>query len=296
MAVATSMLMRSLDAGINEAHVQYNTVRPMRSAVHNQWRASIEGQTALVMMHGRTKLTTNTCPTNGEWFERFMLGYHKRVGDESRPDLAISIEVMVALMERFDRLWMLAEEDRSKQEEVLFPALFSIAAYVGGLRSEEVPLMDLFSMIKHLAEGINHLKYPHVVMSLRGRFMNEIGKMEHLKPLATETESGLKVQVWFERMLVWYEQKGIVRGPVFCDERGNRVRAKHYEMEILTQLEWIQTSLDDLISLNVNVFEDMGVGRGFCRGSNGRAVSQEVSQTVIDLNNRWSMCERKARR
>jgi hypothetical protein len=77
MAVATSMLMRSLDARINEAHVQYTTVRPMRSAVHNQWQALIEGQTASVMMRGTTKLTTSTCPTNGEWFERFMLGYHK---------------------------------------------------------------------------------------------------------------------------------------------------------------------------------------------------------------------------
>ena len=211
------------------------------------------------------------------------------MGDESRPDLAISIEVMVALMERFDRLWMLAGEDRTKQEEVLFPALFSIVAYAGGLRGKEIPLMDLFSMIKHFAEGINHPKYLHVVMLLRGRFMNKIGEMEHLKPLATETESELKVRVWFERMLVWYEQKGIVRGPVFRDERGNWVRAKQYEVEILTQLEWIQTNLDDLISPNVNVFEDMGVGRGFCCGSNGRAVSQEVSQTVIDLNNRWSM-------
>jgi hypothetical protein len=62
-------------------------------------------------------------------------------------------------------------------------------------------------------------------------------------------------------------------------------------MEILTQLEWIQTNLDDLISPNVNVFEDMGVGQDFCSGLNGRAVSQEVSQTVIDLNNRWSVCE-----
>jgi len=97
-------------------------------------------------------------------------------------------------------------------------------------------------------------------MSLRGRFKNKIGKMEHLKPLAAETESGLKVRVWFELMLVWYEQKGIVRGPVFGDERGKRVRAKHYEMEILAQLEWIQMNLDSLISLNVNVFENMGVG------------------------------------
>jgi len=51
-----------------------------------------------------------------------------------------------------------------------------------------------------------------------------------------------------------------VRGPVFGDERGKRVRAKHYEMEILTQLEWIQMNLDSLISLKVNVFENMGVG------------------------------------
>jgi hypothetical protein len=53
--------------------------------------------------------------------------------------------------------------------------------------------MDLFSMIKNFAKGINHPKYPHVVMSLRGWFKNKIGEMEHLKPLATETESGLKV-------------------------------------------------------------------------------------------------------
>jgi len=48
-------------------------------------------------------------------------------------------------MERFKRLWILEDGDSKKQEkEVLFPALFVIAAYAGGLRGEEVPLMDLF--------------------------------------------------------------------------------------------------------------------------------------------------------
>ena len=96
------MMLRSLDAGKNKPCVQYDTLRPMQSAVANQWRASLDGQTALVMMRGTTKLITSTCPTNGEWFERFMLGYHKRVGDVNRPDLAISSEVMVALMVRFE--------------------------------------------------------------------------------------------------------------------------------------------------------------------------------------------------
>jgi hypothetical protein len=43
-----------------------------------------------------------------------MLGFHKRVGDVSCPDLAVSIEVMLALMERFDRLWILANGDSKK--------------------------------------------------------------------------------------------------------------------------------------------------------------------------------------
>jgi hypothetical protein len=292
MVVAATMMQRSLDAGKNDVHVQYDTVRQFWSAVHNQWRASDEGQAASVMMRGTTKLMTSTCPTNGEWFERFMLGFHKRVGGVSRPDLAVSIEVMLALMQRFDRLWILAEGDSKKQQEVLFPALLAVAAYAGGLRGEEVPLMDLFSMFKHFAEGMNHLKHPHVVMALRGRFKNEIGELEHLKPLVTKTRSGLDVGVWFQRMLTWYEQRGTTQGPVFLDERGNRCRTGYHEFAILTQFEWLQANVDDLISPNVNVFEDMGVGRGFRRGSNGQAVIQGVSQAWIDMNNRWSICER----
>jgi len=84
----------------------------------------------------------------------------------------------------------------------------------------------------------------------------------------------------------------ITRGPVFRDKRGNRSRAGYHELAILTQFEWLQANVDDLISPNVNVFEDMGVGRGFRRGSNGQAVIQGVSQPLIDMNNRWSICER----
>ena len=111
MLVASTMVLHLLDAGKNKPCVQYTTAHPMRGAVSNRWRASLGGQTVLVMMRGTTKLITSTCPTNGEWFERFMLGYHKRVGDVSRPDLAISIEVMVALlMDLFERLWTQSRE------------------------------------------------------------------------------------------------------------------------------------------------------------------------------------------
>jgi len=159
MAVAATMMQRLLDA---------------EKMVHNQWRASVEGQAASVMMRGTTNNLMSTCPTNGEWLERFMFGFHKRVGDVSCPDLAVSIKVMLVLIERFDRLWILADGDSKKQEDVLFPALFTVAAYAGGLRGAEVPLMDLFSTFKHSAEGLNHPKHLHVIMALRGRLKNEI--------------------------------------------------------------------------------------------------------------------------
>jgi hypothetical protein len=62
---ASTMVLRLLDAGKNKPCVQYDTVRPMRSAVSNQWRASLDGQTASVMMQGTTKLITSTCPMRG---------------------------------------------------------------------------------------------------------------------------------------------------------------------------------------------------------------------------------------
>ena len=66
MPFASTMILPSLNTGKNEPCVQYDTVRPMRGAVSNLWRASLDGQTASVMMRGVTKLITSTCPTNGE--------------------------------------------------------------------------------------------------------------------------------------------------------------------------------------------------------------------------------------
>jgi hypothetical protein len=55
MLVASIMMLRLLDAGKSEPCVQYDTVRPMRGAVSNQWRAPLDGQTVSVMIRGTTK-------------------------------------------------------------------------------------------------------------------------------------------------------------------------------------------------------------------------------------------------
>jgi hypothetical protein len=152
--------------------------------------------------------------------------------------------------------------------------------------------MDLHATAKHYQEGINHPKHPHKVMALRGRFKNEACELEHLKPLAVETKSGLKVGVWFKRMLSWYEARGVTRGPVFWDSRGNRAQPGCFELAILTELDWLQKLTDGLISPNVDVFEDFGVSRLFWQGSCSQAVNRGVSQPSINLDNRWSSDKR----
>jgi hypothetical protein len=63
-----------------------------------------------------------------------MLGMHKRQGDQSYPDKAISIEVMMALMARFDAAWEVAKGQEKEEGADLFPAS-SIATASASFRS-----------------------------------------------------------------------------------------------------------------------------------------------------------------
>jgi hypothetical protein len=293
MSMACCILMRSLDPGKNEKFVQYGTSRKMRSAYSNFWQSSVEGGKHAVVQRDTTKLFETSCPTHGDWFERFMLGMHKRQGDQSHPDLAISIEAMLALMIRFELAWEAAAGNPVEERAVLFPALFSVITYCAGLRGEETTLMDLQGTRDAFVESGNHETLPHVVVALIGRFKNEIGEHKHLLPLAEKIASGLKPRVWIGRMLEWYRARGITNGPVFRDPKtGNAARAGSYEYDILVELDGIQKEEGDVISDTVDVFERYGVSRSFRRGSNTQAINQGVSEADIDHNNRWSRTER----
>jgi len=50
------------------------------------------------MARATAKIFPSTCPTNGLWFERFLGGVHSKMGDDYRPDAAISSCVMKLLL------------------------------------------------------------------------------------------------------------------------------------------------------------------------------------------------------
>ena len=291
MAAACCLLERSLDTGRNESRIQYDTVRKMRGSLHNQWRASIHSSSSSVAVRGKGKLTTSNSPSDALWFERFMQGMHKRMGDYNLPDLAVSIEVMLKLQDFMEADFIELERSGMDTSKILFPATFAILSYVGGLRGEETPLVDLEESLKNFESGTLHPKHPHVSMALRGRFKTETGELVHHKPLACVTASGLRVEVWFGRMLSWHTSRGHHTGPAFRDSRGKRVSPSFYAQAVMDVLARVQKHHPDLIAEKINVSEEFGLGRSFRRGATSRARDAGLSEQTITLNNRWSTVE-----
>lgn len=296
MGLAVCVLLRSLDEGRNEDTIQFSTALKMKTSYANMWRASVHGSESSVIARDVTKLFSSTCPTHGEWFERFQKGLHERMGDKVRQDLGVSIELMHALMKRYEERWVSARGNHRLQQNVLFPAVFCIVAFCCALRGEEVPMMSLGGIIKHMKDGLAH-KTPHVVIALVGRFKNETSEQNHLMPVVVETSTGLQPGKWIQRLVDWYGVIGIGSGWVFRRgdiSRGSqsvRGRASDVEEDILTEITNVQSEVVGVVGVDVDVFEEYGLSRSFRRGSDTHAVNQKVDTTDIERNNRWRSVE-----
>ena len=78
-----------------------------------------------------------------------------------------------------------------------------LAVLVGGvLRGGEVLLMEASELIKRRLDGKDHHDHPHVVIPLMGHFKNKAGESNLLLTLASETQSGIEIHKWIERLII----------------------------------------------------------------------------------------------
>ena len=80
---------------------------------------------------GSRKLVTSNCPSNGFWFDRFMVGYYKRVGQLLVQDMAVSIEVMLAVQEYLETQWGAARTEGEKRSVSEIGVIFVICFCLG---------------------------------------------------------------------------------------------------------------------------------------------------------------------
>jgi hypothetical protein len=289
MKAACVMLLKSLGIGKYAPTVQFATMRKMRSTFSNIFHASAGGySSAMVMAKDTRKLMVTECPTYGVWFEHFVRGCHKRMGDIVKPDRAISLPVLHDIMHQIESDW-LTSEPRGRLH-LYREASFYLIAYCGALRGEEVPMANLTGTLKHWEAG-GSASPPHVTVALLGRFKGEMGEQYHKIPLAAVTNSGLQVRVWVGRLLDEYKALGITSGPLFRDNVGQPIKASEMEDVFFSRLEQTQLNRPDLILRDLQVAEEYGIYRSFRRGATSEAVNRKVKPHVIEANNRWRKVE-----
>lgn len=291
LGVAVAMLMKSLEPGrYNADFQQFETVRKLRAGFSNIYMASYEGVSSARTVGGdRVKHHLTQSPTQFLWFERFAQGCVRRMGQDVRQDWAIPLAAMHGLMRFLEEEWSEAAEDMV-QEQVATLGAFSVIAFCGSFRGSEVFLTDLHGLRKYLEET-KTLERNHVIIPLLGRFKGELHARYHLAPLASTTDSGLKVQVWVERLVAIREKEGRLHGPAFCDKLGRIATAHIYEAGIMERLCAVQAANPGAISPDVDIYEQFGISRSFRRGATSVARTRGVEDKQVELINRWRKFE-----
>jgi hypothetical protein len=290
VSVAVGMLLRSVMPGKYRDYTQFETMRKFRSAYSNLYHASAEGASALATLGRDTAKTFLTaCPTQSLWFKRFARGCLRRMGQEVRQDLALSVPVMLELQRVLDQEW--TEGGGIRREQATLMGAYSAIAFCGSFRGHEVFLVDLHGLLKYSKMDLVEGGHKYALIPLLGRFKNEDGERYHLTPLAWTTASGLQLGLWVERLVQLKVAQGLLRGPAFSDRRGKPLDARWLELELLDRLHIIQGEKPDLIPEEANVHEDYGISRSFRRGATTEAKNQGVKPNDIDVMNRWRNVE-----
>jgi len=221
VAVAVAMLVKSLNPGRYGDYTQFETMRKLRSAFSNLHHASASGAASMMTLGRDTAKTfLSTCVTHSLWFEHFSKGCFKRMGQITRQDLALSIHVMLALINLLEMQWTSQAVPR---ETLAYVGAFACIAYGGSFRGNEVFLTDLFGLAKYSSMVLVEDGQRYVIIPLLGRFKNEDGEKYHLTPLAYHTASGLPIGTWVSRLVDIKREQNLTKGPAFSDKGGKRL-------------------------------------------------------------------------
>jgi hypothetical protein len=287
---AAIMARHSMDPGITEDTVQFETVRKMKSAFVNLYQASVENASTAVIggKDGKKQLVMGV-PIYHGWYDRAQTGMHHRMGDKIVQDYGLSRKAAMALQGLLEAEWAASRESAPKRLEVAQLACFVFLGYARALRGEEITKIELGGVRKYFADGAVEPK--HVTLSLIGRFKQLEGEQQHFLPVAAVTGSGIKIREWVGRLLREKEAVGLVSGFLFLKKEGTPAKAIDFEEALVERLEWIQQNTSGVIPLTVNLWEEFGVRRSMRRGATTEALNAGIDGPTIDANNGWRKVE-----
>jgi hypothetical protein len=294
--VAIQLLLKSREAGkYHSSHQQWDTVRRMSVAYRNQVRASgVANSSTLSVGEADGKKYSRICedPCASLWYSRFSAGCKRRMGQDWRPDRAITPELMKSLMSKIEERLESKTLDESYRRRLVMAGAYFAITYVDSLRGPEGLLVDLGGLRRNFVKG-EDLNY--VIVALLGQVKGEHGEREHLLPTASKTRSGINVRGWVRRVIVVNQQSGRETGPAFCDDNGVVLKSRDMNEVLHDLLGEIFVEHPALFQSDIQSFSDIedkySVYRSFRRGSDSLAIAMKVPSEDIKVVNRWSKKE-----
>ncbi|KAI2501534.1 hypothetical protein MHU86_12911 [Fragilaria crotonensis] len=291
--VAIQMVVSSLGAGrYSGTHKQWDTIRRFRACFSNQVRAAREANSKCLVLadnNGGTYQRLAFDPCGSLWFQRFMVGCSKRMGQDWRPNQAISVKIMHDLLEKTEERAREAETPSARERWILAGTYFCIC-FVLSLRSPEGLMADLEGMNKYFEK-----ETPEVVIPLLGRFKGEHHSKQHLLTSVAVTGSGIRIKRWIELSLAVHKIAGRIDGPLFVNEKGFQSTTADMNEAFLELICEIYEGNPKLFGLDItsvgDLSEKFNVFRSFRRGSESRAVAMKVSEADRYVVNRWKRKE-----
>jgi hypothetical protein len=294
--VAIQLLLKSREPGkYHTSHQQWDTVRRMSTAYGNQVRASgVANSSTFSVGEADGKKYSRICedPCSSLWYSRFSAGCKRRMGQDWRPDKAITPEIMKSLMTKIEERLESKTLDASYRRRLVMAGAYFAICYVDSLRGPEGLLLDLGGLRRNFVKGEDK-KY--VIVALRGQVKGEHGEREHLLPTASTTRSGIKVRGWMRRVIVVNQQCDRVTGPALCDDSGVVLKSRDMNEVLHDLLGEIYVEhpafFDSDIQSIADIEDKYSVYRSFRRGSDSLAIAMKVPSEDIKVVNRWSRKE-----
>jgi hypothetical protein len=151
-SMAIGMLIKSREPGQYANYQQFESIRKLRASFSNVFLTSMSGTTSLCSMGG-TKPSSSSpiAPHTRIGSRNFPKGCLSHMGQVVKQDMAVSLELMLALVEMLEKEWEQATTSHLRS------AIASVGAYVtvafcGSFRGPEVFLADLYGLNKYLLQ------------------------------------------------------------------------------------------------------------------------------------------------
>jgi hypothetical protein len=285
MKATIALLDRSLDKGVYEETVQWDTFRRSMSAVTNISQACVGGLKDSVGAYERNRMFISKVVTHKFWYSRFMTGVHKRDGQIRRPDKELTIDVIHAADKILETEWGNAITKMQKRK-ILEMGTWFLGGFCTGLRGEEMILIELAGTANSLAH-LHDEKDAHFLFVILGRTKgNQDSGAKFAVPCAPVTKgTHLRPGRWVKRLVDNIHGSGRRTGRLFS--RRLRVPKLHeFEDDFFIVLEKVQATTE-LIPMDLVLRDECGIGRTLQRSVTAHARNMEISIELIKAINRW---------